>query len=158
MKVVFVCHGNICRSPMAERVARAWAAREGVEASFTSAGVSDEEHGNPIDPRARWSLEGAGYDASGHRAHQITADEIRGADLVIAAERQHVQRMLRLVPDAQNLRLISDFDPFGRPGQGLPDPWYGGQEGFSDTLEVIERAMPALMDWIRQPAAKSDGH
>ena len=88
----------------------------------------------------------AGHDASGHRAHQVTADEIRSADLVVAAEQHHVDRMKRLVPDADNLRLFSDFDPEGRPGEGLPDPWYGGMDGFVETLAVIERAMPAILD------------
>lgn len=148
-RIVFVCHGNICRSPMAERVARAMAAEQGLDVEVTSAGVSDEEHGNPIDRRAAQVLREAGYDASNHRAHQVGADEIRRADLVVAAEQRHVDRMLRLVPDATNLRLVSDFDPQATPGQALPDPWYGGMDGFHDTLEVIERAMPALLDEIR---------
>ena len=54
--------------------------------------------------------------------------------------------MKRLVPDADNLRLFSDFGPEGRPGEGLPDPWYGGMDGFVETLAVIERAMPAILD------------
>lgn len=141
-----VCHGNICRSPMAERVARARAAERGLEVEITSAGVSDEEHGGPIDPRAVRVLTAAGYDASQHRAHQITAREIREADLVVAAEQYHVDRMRRLVPDAQNLRLFSDFDPQAEPGDGLPDPWYGGMEGFHTTLAAIERAVPKILD------------
>ena len=77
--VVFVCWGNICRSPMAERVARGWAEREGLrDVTFTSSGVSSEELGEPIDSRAQRVLSQAGY-TSGHRAHQTSAHEIRSA-------------------------------------------------------------------------------
>ena len=85
VSVVFVCWGNICRSPMAERIARAQASakhHDGIV--FTSAGVSSEETGNPIDPRARAVLTRHGYDASGHRAHRITAAKIADADLKTA--------------------------------------------------------------------------
>ncbi len=69
--VVFVCWGNICRSPMAERVARGRAAEEGLTGvTFSSSGVSDEEHGGPIDARAQRVLARAGYSTGGHRAHQ----------------------------------------------------------------------------------------
>lgn len=149
-KVVFVCWGNICRSPMAEVVARQWFADEGVEAELSSAGVSDEEHGNPIDRRAKRVLENAGYDVPGHRAHQITASEIRSADLVVAAEQSHLERMRRMAPEADNLHLISEFDPNAAPGANLPDPWYGDADGFLDTLEAIEAAMPGVVDAVRQ--------
>lgn len=149
MKVVFVCHGNICRSPMAERVARRMAAEQGLDMVATSAGVSDEEEGNPIDHRARQVLEAAGYDAGGHVAHQVTADEIRGADLVVAAEQYHLDRIRRMVPGATNLHLFSEYDPQAGAGAGLPDPWYGGMDGFHDTLAAIERAMPGVLDELR---------
>jgi len=115
MRVVFVCWGNICRSPMAERVARSWAERDGVDATFTSAGVSSEGSGNPIDRRAAAVLTRAGYDAGGHRAHRITADEIEQADLVVAAEPMHLTRLRRLVPDAEHLRLLNDYNLAARP-------------------------------------------
>ena len=154
MRVLFICHGNICRSPMAERVARSHAGRDGLDdVEFTSAGVSAEELGNPIDRRAVRVLTDTGYDATHHRAHQVTADEIRAADLVLAAEPHHVDRMRRLVPDADNLGLISDYDPQAQPGDGLPDPWYGGMEGFHATLAAVERAMPALFDELRRRGA-----
>ncbi|MGO4956926.1 low molecular weight protein-tyrosine-phosphatase [Luteococcus sp. Sow4_B9] len=149
MRLIMVCHGNICRSPMLERVARAHAQDAGLDVEITSAGVSTEELGNPIDPRAVEVLREAGYETSGHRAHQISADEIRGADLVVAAEQRHLDRMRRLVPEAQNIRLFSDFDPQAAPGDPLPDPWYGGLDGFHDTLAAIERAVPGILDEVR---------
>ena len=145
-KVVFVCWGNICRSPMAERIARAQASakhHDGIV--FTSAGVSSEETGNPIDPRARAVLTRHGYDASGHRAHRITAAEIADADLVIGLEPLHVDRMRKLAPGADHLALLTDFDPDAEPGSGVPDPWYGEADGFEDTLAALEAAMPGIL-------------
>ena len=149
--VVFVCWGNICRSPMAERVARGWAEREGLQGvTFTSSGVSAEEIGEPIDSRAQRVLSRAGYTSSGHRAHQSTADEIRAADLVIAMEELHLSRLRRLVPGADNLALLTDFDPDAAPGSGVPDPWYGTASGFEDTLAVLEGAMPGVVSAVRE--------
>lgn len=155
LRVAFVCWGNICRSPMAERVARAWAEREGVEGvEFTSSGVSSEEVGNPIDPRARAVLAERGYDADGHRAHRVTADEVAGADVVVAVEPLHLDRLRELVPDAAHLHLLTDFDPDAEPGSGVVDPWYGGPEGFWDTLASVEAAMPGLMELLRRLQAQ----
>ncbi len=149
--VVFVCWGNICRSPMAERVAQGWAEREGLRGvRFTSAGTSSEELGEPIDSRAQRVLAGAGYTPGGHRAHRISAAEIRDADLVIAMEDLHLRIMQRLVPDAGNLALLTDFDPDAVPGSGVPDPWYGSADGFHGTLAAIEAAMPGVLERVRE--------
>lgn len=150
VEVVFVCWGNICRSPMAERVARGWAEREGLDGvRFTSAGTSSEELGEPIDPRAQRVLTRAGYTAGGHRAHRITAAEVRSADLVIAMEDLHLSRLRRLAPDAANLSLLTDFDPDAAPGSGVPDPWYGSAAGFDQTLAAVEAAMPGVLERVR---------
>lgn len=147
-KVVFVCWGNICRSPMAERVAEKWLADMGVDGvEMSSAATSTEELGEPIDPRAVRTLHAAGYRTDGHRAHQITADEIAEADLVVAMEQIHVDKMRAMTGhDNANVVLLSKFDPEAQPGDGVPDPWYGGQSGFDDTLAAIERAMPMLIE------------
>ncbi len=147
--VMFICLGNICRSPMAEQVARRWAAEDGLTAHIDSAGVSREELGNPMDPRAQHTLRAHDYPVGDHRAQLITRAAIHSADLVIAAESYHVQRMRQIAPDARNLHLLTDFDPAAHPGSPLPDPWYGGQEGFEETLAAIESAMPGILAAIR---------
>jgi len=151
LRVVFVCWGNICRSPIAERVAEQKAAEQGLtDVQFSSAATSDEELGAPMDRRAAAVLRERGYRAEGHVAHQIDADEIEAADLVIAMEDIHVRKMLAMHPGADNLSLLTDHDPAATPGSGVPDPWYGTQAGFYDTLQTVEAAMPGVLDRVRQ--------
>ncbi|NNG19965.1 low molecular weight phosphotyrosine protein phosphatase [Naumannella sp. ID2617S] len=152
IRVVFVCWGNICRSPMAERVAEGYAQRHGIAGvEFSSAGVSAEELGNPIDPRATRVLEDHGYRADRHRAHRITAEEIDAADLVVSMEDLHTGRMRRLHPRrTDHLHLLTDFDPDAERGSGVPDPWYGDADGFDDTLASVEAAMPGVFEEIER--------
>ncbi|MCL2735729.1 MAG: low molecular weight phosphotyrosine protein phosphatase [Propionibacteriaceae bacterium] len=135
---------------MAERIAEKMAGDAGLRGvRFTSAGTSSEEAGNPIDPRAAQVLSEDGCRAAHHRAHQITAAEIRDADLVVAMEPRHVQAMRRLVPDAENLALMTDFDPAATPGSGIDDPWYGPASGFRATHRRLADAMPGVLAWVR---------
>ncbi len=134
---------------MAERVARKRAADEGLDVEFTSAGTSDEERRNPIDPRAARVLRRAGYDASGHRAQRITNADAASADLLIALDNGHLSRLKQLYPTA-DVRLLTSFDPSVPAGTGVIDPWYGDEAGFDDTLAVIEAALPGLFEHLRQ--------
>ena len=151
MRVIFVCWGNICRSPMAERVAQHAAEQAGLTGvEFTSAATSSEELGEPMDPRAARVLARNGYTANGHVAHRIDVDELAAADLVIAMEDIHLDRLRRLSPEATHVSLLSEFDPAAEPGSGLPDPWYGPDAGFSDTLAAVEAAVPGVLDRVRE--------
>ncbi len=151
VRVVFVCWGNICRSPMAERAAEGRAAQEGLsDVVFTSAAVSTEERGAPMDRRAAAVLREAGYRADGHVAHQVDAAEIAAADLVIAMETMHVEAMLAMGADPDDLSLLTDHDPDAEPGSGVPDPWYGSPAGFAGTLAAVEAALPGVFDRIRE--------
>ncbi len=153
VRVVFVCWGNICRSPMAERVAERAAAEAGLTGiEFTSAATSTEELGAPIDRRAAAVLREHGYRAGDHHAHQITAAEIEAADLVIAMEGIHVTKMAAIAPGATNISLLTDYDPEAEPGSGVPDPWYGTPAGFYGTLAAVEAAIPGVLDRVRELA------
>ena len=150
-EVLFVCWGNICRSPMAEVVAKQWARRDGLNAvNFTSAGVSNEEAGHPMDPRAVATLTAAGYRPQPHTARLVTADEVRSAAMVIGMERTHLRRIRQLVPDIGPLYLLTDFDPNSIPGTEIDDPWYGDDSDFIVALKQIEAAMPGLMKRAHQ--------
>lgn len=150
MHIQMVCWGNICRSPMAERVAQKLADDRGLDLVIDSSGISSEEVGNPMDRRARATLSEHGYDASNHRAHQVGASDIDDVDLFVVAEQDHADRLRRMGVDPDQIRLVTDFDPEAEPGDPLPDPWWGDDEGFETTLAVLERAMPALLDQVAE--------
>jgi protein-tyrosine phosphatase len=134
---------------MAERVAEKMAHDAGLtNVHFTSAATSTEEIGNPIDRRAAGVLDAHGYRSEDHHAHQITAEEIRQADLVIGMQQLHLDIMARRVPEADNLALITDFDPTS-DHDGIDDPWSGPVGSFEITLAEIEAAMPGVLDWVR---------
>ena len=143
--VMFLCWGNICRSPMAEVVAREVARHEGVDARFSSTGVSAEESGNPIDRRARSILRENDYPVHDHRARRLTPELLADVDLLVAAEQYHLDRIRDLGVELPETALMTDFDPESPDGSPLPDPWYGGREDFEHTLAVLERGMPALV-------------
>lgn len=136
---------------MAERVARAAANAAGLSGvEFTSAATSREELGVPMDSRAARVLRRHGYDPDRHTAHQITADEVERADLVVAMEDIHLAKLRALTPHAEHLVLLTDFDPDAIPGSGVPDPWYGPEAGFEDTLATVEAATPGVLDRVRE--------
>ena len=146
-RLVFVCWGNICRSPMAERVAIREAEERGLDVDVESYGLSAEESGNPIDRRAVKTLAEHGYDASGHRARQLTAADLIDVDLVVAVEPFQVDQLKNLVPGAP-VALLNDFNPTKPKGEPLVDPWFGNQEGFEETLADIEAAVPGILDTL----------
>ena len=124
-KILFVCHGNICRSPMAEYVMKAMVAEAGRSAGFeiASAATSTEETGNGVYPPVRRLLEAAGIDSSAHRARQMTLADYRHYDLIVAMDTQNLNNIRRIIgqdTDGKVCRLL-DFTP--TPGD-IADPWY----------------------------------
>ncbi|MEV0064824.1 MULTISPECIES: low molecular weight protein-tyrosine-phosphatase [unclassified Amycolatopsis] len=149
LTVVFVCSGNICRSPMAELVFRAKLAEEGLEdvVKVSSAGTGPWHAGEPADRRAQATLRAHGYPTQ-HVASEVNDEDLE-ADLLLAADEGHLDFLRGRVEDPAKVRLLREFDPSARVGAEVPDPYYGGDEGFEDVLAMIERAMPALLDWVR---------
>lgn len=158
--VMTVCTGNICRSPMAEIVLRKYVADAGLDGSVEvrSSGVSSEEQGNPIDPRARRVLRERGYGLPGsHYAHRVTADEIKSTDLFLPMTAAHMRSLLRQIPsgDAWKVHMYRSFDPkLPQPEArnedtiDLADPWYGGPEDFETAMDQIETTAPYIVGWI----------
>ena len=147
--IVFVCSGNICRSPMAELVFRARLDDAGLAGAVrvTSAGTGGWHEGEPADKRARATLKAHGYPTK-HVASEVSEDDLE-ADLLLAADQGHAEFLRARVDDPAKVRLLRSFDPSAPDDAEVPDPYYGGDDGFEDVLGMIERAVPGLLDWVR---------
>ena len=153
MKICFVCSGNICRSPTAEVVMRRLVFEAGLAGSIEvcSAGIGDWHAGDPADPRSSEAMRRQGYDASGHRARQVTRQDLVDHDLVVAMDRGHARDLARMLPAGSSgeVRLLLSYDP-STPVADVPDPYYGGPSGFDDVLAMIERACRGLLAQVRR--------
>lgn len=148
MRIAMVCHGNICRSPMAEAVARALLAKAGLgdEVVVESFGTSREHAGEGIDPRAAAALARRGWSMSGHHARQLRAADVALTDLVLCADRANLRDVLRLGVGDAEVRLLRSYDPDAAAGdQEVPDPWFGSDADFDRALDLIERACHGLV-------------
>ena len=145
LSVVFVCTGNICRSPVAEVVFRHELAAAGLadRVRVSSAGLSGWHAGEPMDERAAALLEAEGY-PSAHVARQVDAGQL-GSDLVVALDHGHRRALEAEAPG--RVRLLRSFDPAAPAGAEVPDPYYGDDSAFEDVLRMIEAAMPGLVEW-----------
>jgi len=148
--VALVCTGNICRSPMAHVVleSRLHAAGLADRVLVTSGGTGPWHVGEPMDERAAATLRRAGYDPSRHRARQVTGDWFTSHDLVLGMDRANMADLAAVAPDAtarERLLAFRAFDPDAAgPDAEVPDPWFGGPEGFADVLATVERTADAL--------------
>ncbi|MFE5618149.1 low molecular weight protein-tyrosine-phosphatase [Streptomyces sp. NPDC056524] len=147
-RVCFVCTGNICRSPMAESVFRARVEEAGLAGAVEvdSAGTGGWHEGDAADPRTVAVLEEHGY-ASGHTARQFRASWFPALDLVIALDEGHQRALRALAPtpeDEAKVRLLRSYDP-AADGLDVPDPYYGGTEGFEECLEMVEAASEGVL-------------
>ena len=152
IKVLFVCLGNICRSPTAEGVFRALVEREGLSdrISVDSAGVGSWHIGQPPDRRAQGAAKLRGIDLSSQRGRQVKRQDFNRFDYVIAMDSENHRDLKSLCPlgEEDRLHMFLQFAPhLGRAD--VPDPYYGGDGGFDVVLDLIEAASAGLLDDIR---------
>jgi low molecular weight protein-tyrosine phosphatase len=154
-RVLFVCMGNICRSPTAEgvfrKLLREHAPELDVEAA--SAGTHAYHNGEPPDPRARRAAESRGVDLSKQRARQVTAQDFAQFELVLAMDPLNRAVLLDLSPPEyhERIKLLLEFAPqVGRAD--VPDPYYGGSNGFEYVLDLVEEATRGLIEHLRRTA------
>ena len=146
-KILFVCHGNICRSPMAEFVMKDLVRKAGREAEFdiASAATSTEEIGNPVYPPARRKLAEHGVSCAGKTARQLRRSDYDAYDLLIGMDDENLRNMRRLCGGDPEGKLHLLLDYTGRPGP-VADPWY--TRDFEATWRDVEAGCRALLEWL----------
>ena len=159
MKILFVCLGNICRSPTAEAVFRAVAARDAPDLSIEvdSAGTAGYHIGEPPDPRTRQAAHRRGYDLSPLRARIVEPSDFEQFDLILAMDRENLSVLHHRAPAhaRERVRLFLEFAP-GATVSEVPDPYYGGPNGFEEVLDLVEQASQGLLQHLRERAARSN--
>ncbi|MEO9324070.1 low molecular weight protein-tyrosine-phosphatase [Nocardioides sp. C4-1] len=143
-RVGMVCLGNICRSPMADVVLQAKLADAGLDdvVSVDSCGTGGWHVGDPMDDRAAATLADAGYDPTRHRAQQYADHWRDDHDLLLAMDEAN---LADIGGRGDRVLLLRDLDP-DEPGAVVPDPYYGGDDGFREVLAMVERSCDALVD------------
>jgi protein-tyrosine phosphatase len=152
VRICFVCAGNICRSPTAEGVMRRLVAERGMSdrISIESAGTGGWHVGDEADPRSRSAARARGY-ALESRAQQFTRRFFDRFDYVLAADDDNRRHLMKLAPDdraRKKVWLLRDFDPSSPEGSEVPDPYYGGPEGFEQVIDICEAACKGLLDHL----------
>jgi protein-tyrosine phosphatase len=155
--VLFVCLGNICRSPLAEGVFKRLVSAEGLEDRFDidSAGTSDYHIGSSPDPRTLEEARGRGLILD-HAARQIQTEDFDRFDYVIAMDASNfgrIERLARTLRGRAELHLLRAFDDEAGDDLEVPDPYFGGPEGFADVHDMVERACRGLLDHVRSQHA-----
>ncbi len=152
-RVVFVCTGNICRSPMAEVITRALADSVplgdgtplGAHLELRSAGTGPWHEGEPMDPRAAASLARAGFPGHRHVAHQFSPSELGVVDLLVALDRRHRQTLHGLGAEPRRLAMLRAFDASAGAAADVPDPYYGDDTVFDECRDLIGAACSGLV-------------
>lgn len=151
-RILFVCTGNICRSPTAHGIAHHWAAKLGMhgELEIDSAGTHAYHDGEPPDPRAQRAAKRRGYELSRLRARPVLPEDFERFDLIIAMDKGHMVWLRRQCPSEHHHKLAM-FLSFAERFQAgdVPDPYYGGEDGFEQVLDMCEDAVQGILDKYR---------
>ena len=147
-KILFICHGNICRSPMAEFIMKDMVTKAGLSEQFeiSSVATSTEEIGNPVYPPVRRQLNEHGIDCSGKRARQLTNADYNRHDLLIGMDQANLRNMHRICDgdNGEKMHLLMEYT--NRPGD-VADPWYTSD--FDATWRDVEEGCRGMLDWLQ---------
>lgn len=154
-RILFICMGNICRSPSAEGVFRKLLEEhaDDLKIEVDSAGTHAYHVGEPPDHRSQTAAARRGVDLSSIRARKVTEDDFRSFDLLLAMDQHNYKVLAEICPDGHEhkLRLFLEF--LENPqSMDVPDPYYGGSAGFEHVLDLVESASKGLIDSLRQSA------
>ena len=147
-KVLFICHGNICRSTMAEFVMKDLVKKNHVDSQFYiySAATSREEIGNPVHYGTKRKLAEEGIPCGGHRAVQVTKADYDDYDYLIVMDTNNVRNLMRIIGDDPQHKVYKLLDFTKRKGQDIADPWYSGN--FDETFEDVMEGCQGLLDFV----------
>jgi protein-tyrosine phosphatase len=153
VSVLFVCMGNICRSPTAEAVFRKLAAEAGLDGRIhaDSAGTHGYHEGAAPDPRATAAARQRGFELAAIRARRVSAEDFERFDLILAMDEDNLDDLRRVAPAGARaeLRLLLEFAR-GRRERAVPDPYYGGRTGFERVLDLVTEACAGLLEELRR--------
>lgn len=151
MNVLFVCLGNICRSPTAEGIFRHYVEQAGLSDKITidSAGTADWHIGKSADPRTVAAAAKRGYDLSALRGRQAQPEDFAKFDLILAMDKSNLINLQAIQPAESSAELALYLARFGISPDEVPDPYYGGEDGFELVLDMLEQASQALLDEIK---------
>jgi protein-tyrosine phosphatase len=148
--VLFVCLGNICRSPLAEAAFRARAEAAGIDVHIDSAGTGDWHSGQAPDRRAQATAWRHGIDISGYRARQVRAEDFTRFTHIFAADHENLANLRKIAPPGATAELALLLDAVeGNEGQPVADPYFGGDEGFEQTWAEVDSAAQAIAARLR---------
>ena len=146
--ILFVCTGNICRSPTAEGVLRHLAKEESMELHIESAGIGDWHIGQPPDERSQHHARSRGYDLSAQRARQVRPEDFETFDMILAMDRGHLRALQRLAPAHHHAKIRLFVE-----GRDVPDPYDGGPDGFEHVLDLVEAQCRRLLQELKESSA-----
>lgn len=153
VRILTVCLGNICRSPVAEAAIRAAAEEADVDVEVASAGTGAWHVGNPPDERMTAAAQRVGIEVGG-TAQQVAAHHLRDHDLVVAMDRSNLSALEELAAsvdgDVAEIALLRSFDPAAGNDLEVPDPYYGGRDGFDHVVDLVQPAARGVIAWARQ--------
>jgi protein-tyrosine phosphatase len=144
-KILVVCMGNICRSPTGEAVLRAKAKEQGINIAIDSAGTIGYHQGNPPDPRSKLAGEKRGYSFKGIRSRKVVAHDFDEFDLILAADRANLADLVAICPERHQHKLQLFLADLDIESKEIPDPYYGGDNGFELVLDLIEQACEHIL-------------
>jgi protein-tyrosine phosphatase len=139
--ILFVCTGNICRSPTAEGVFKSLCGQKAIELRIESAGLGDWHVGQPPDERAQHHARNRGYDLSAQRARQVRLQDFEEFDLILAMDRGHLRALRGMAPAEHHAKIRLFVDD-----RDVPDPYYGGPDGFEKVLDLVEAHCRRLLE------------